>query len=184
MPTDVTSERDVANLFERAVSCYGSVDILVNNAGTAVSKPTDELSLDEWQSVLDVNLTGVFLCSREALRIMKKQRNGRIINVGSISARVPRNNSAAYATSKSGLEGLTRSLALDARNFGIAVSVIHPGNTRTSFWERREEILDREGFMVPSDVAQIIVTLLSLPDGINLFESFLIPISQPFLGRG
>src|SRR5581483_9849249 len=106
---------------------FRRVDVLVNNAGTAAGKPTDELSLEAWRRVIDCNLTGAFLCSREALKIMKQQRSGRILNIGSVSAKAPRSHSAAYATSKFGLQGLTHSLAVDGREYGIAASVLQPG---------------------------------------------------------
>lgn len=182
--TDVTSESDVANLFRQAGGTFGRVDVLVNNAGVSASAPTDELSLGEWRNVIDVNLTGAFLCSREALRVMKPQRRGRIINIGSVSARVPRKNSAAYAASKFGLEGLTRSLALDAREFGIAVSILHPGNTASELWRGREEVAQREGVMAAEELARAAVLMAALPPEINFLEGILLPVSMPFLGRG
>jgi NAD(P)-dependent dehydrogenase (short-subunit alcohol dehydrogenase family) len=163
---------------------FGRVDILVNNAGVSKGGPTDELSLEVWQQVIGVNLTGAFLCSREAFKIMKSQRTGRIINIGSVSAKVPRINSAPYTTSKFGLEGLTRSLALDGREFGIAVSILHPGNTATPIWVEREQIARQEGVMSPDDLARVAVTIAALPPEVNLLESLVLPVSMPFVGRG
>lgn len=184
IPTDVTIEKEVVSLFHRTLEIFGRVDILVNNAGLFTTTPTGELSLEDWRNVLEVNLTGAFLCSREAMRVMKPRRSGRIINIGSISARTPRPNNAPYAVSKFGLEGLTRSLALDGRDDNIAVSILHPGNTATSIWEGLEELADREGLMSPADLARLVVTVAAMPEGINLLESIVLPVSMPFLGRG
>ena len=182
--TDVMSEDEVIDLFRQTLDKFGRVDILVNNAGLSQGGPPDELSLELWQRVLGVNLTGAFLCSREAFKIMKNQRSGRIINIGSVSAKVPRVNSAPYTTSKFGLEGLTRSLALDGREHGIAVSIIHPGNTMTPIWTGREEIAREEGVMAPDDLARIAVTIAALPTEVNMLETIVLPVSMPFVGRG
>jgi NAD(P)-dependent dehydrogenase (short-subunit alcohol dehydrogenase family) len=184
VPTDVTAEDEVIDLFRQTLDKFGRIDILVNNAGVSQGGPPDELSLEVWQRVLGVNLTGAFLCSREALKIMKAQRSGRIINIGSVSAKVPRFNSAPYTTSKFGLEGLTRSLALDAREYGIAVSIVHPGNTATPIWQGREEIARREGVMSPDDLARVAVTIAALPPDVNMLETIVLPVSMPFIGRG
>ncbi len=182
--TDVGVEEQVLNLFRRTMDAYGRVDILVNNAGTAVGKPTDELTLEEWRRVIDCNVTGAFLCSREALKIMKRQRSGRILNIGSVSAKVPRPNSAAYTTSKYALEGLTRSLAVDGRAHGIAVSVLQPGNVDTPIWRGREEVVAREGAASPDDIARIALTMVTLPPDLNMFEAIVLPLTMPMLGRG
>lgn len=184
VPTDVTVEEDVVNLFRLTMENFGRVDILVNNAGISVRTPVDQLSFDVWKKVLDVNLNGAFLCSREAFRIMKCQRSGRIINIGSISAKVPRPENAPYAVSKFGLEGFTRALGLEARGYGIAVSIIHPGNTATPIWAGREDQALKEGIMNPDDLARIVVMMSALPPELNMFESILLPVSMPFLGRG
>jgi NAD(P)-dependent dehydrogenase (short-subunit alcohol dehydrogenase family) len=184
VPTDVTNEGEVANLFRQAVETFGRVDLLVNNAGVSIGGPPDELTLEAWQKVIDVNLTGAFLCSREALRVMKPRRSGRIINVGSVSAKVPRRNSAPYAASKFGLEGLTRSFALDAREFGISVSILQPGNTESELWRGREEIAAREGVMPAEELARVAVLMAALPPGINFLEGVVLPVTMPFLGRG
>lgn len=184
VPADVTVEAQVTALFQKTADTFGRVDILVNNAGITGGGPTEELSLEVWQRVLDVNLTGAFLCSREVLRIMRPRRSGRIINIGSVSAKVPRPDSAAYTTSKFGLEGLTRSLALDARSSGIAVSILHPGNTATPLWQGREETARKEGVMSPDDIARIVVMMAALPPELNLLEGVVLPVSMPFVGRG
>ena len=184
VPVDVTDEKAVIALFRQTVEAFERVDILVNNAGVSKGAPTDELSLEVWQQVIDVNLTAAFLCSREAIKLMKPRGSGRIVNIGSVSAKVPRIHSAAYTTSKFGLEGLTRSLALDARYSGIAVSILHPGNTATPIWTGREAIARREGVMSPDDVARVAVTIATLPPEVNLLESIVLPVSMPFVGRG
>lgn len=184
VPADVTDEARVVALFRRVVEAYGRVDIAVNNAGVATGKPTDELTLETWRSVIDCNVTGAFLCSREAFRIMKRQGGGRILNIGSISAKVPRAHSAAYTTSKFALEGLTRSLAVDGRAHGISASVVQPGNVATPLWNGREQVMQREGAMDPDDLARIAVTMMALPADVNLYEAIVLPLKMPALGRG
>jgi NAD(P)-dependent dehydrogenase (short-subunit alcohol dehydrogenase family) len=184
VPADVTDEAEVVALFQQTLAEFGRVDILVNNAGVSVNIPTDALSLADWRRVLDVNLTGAFLCSREALRVMKKQGGGRILNIGSVGAKVPRRDAAPYTASKFALEGLTRSLALDGREHGIAASIIHPGNTATSFGRQGTSAVRQEGSMTPQDVARVVLLMASLPATVNLLESIMLPVSMPFLGRG
>ena len=134
---DVTDEHDVANLFSQALDRFGTVDVLINNAGIAGGSPAEALSLADWRHVIDPNLTSAFLCARAAFPIMKRQGHGRIINIGSISARVPRAASAAYTASKWGLDGLTRALAIDGCDHDIAVSILHPGWWRRNCRPRR-----------------------------------------------
>src|SRR5713101_5383039 len=135
--TDVAVEADVVNLFSTVVQRHGRLDILVNNAGVTIAKPTDQIPLRDWQRVIDTNLTGAFLCCREALKIMKPQKCGRIITIGSISSITPRANGAAYAATKLALEGLTRSIALDYREYNIGASIIHLGATASSWMKVR-----------------------------------------------
>jgi NAD(P)-dependent dehydrogenase (short-subunit alcohol dehydrogenase family) len=185
VPTDVTSEADVIELFRQTVQSHGRVDILVNNAGTAVGKPTDEMTLAEWSKVIDCNVTGAFLCSREAFKLMKPRRSGRILNIGSISAKMPRPNAAPYTSSKYALEGLTHSLAVDGRQYGIAASVLQPGNVVSEIWGNRTEyVKNKEGMMPTEDLARIAVLMVTLPTDINLYQALVLPITQPFLGRG
>jgi NAD(P)-dependent dehydrogenase (short-subunit alcohol dehydrogenase family) len=184
IPTDVAKENQVEVLFARALEAYGRLDILVNNAGVAAPDAVENLKLEDWQRVIDVNVTGAFLCAREAFRLMKPKGGGRIINIGSISAKVPRHKSAAYTTSKFALEGLTRSLALDGRAYGIAVSVLQPGNTDTPIWHGAEEKARKEGLMAAEEVARVAVLIASLPADVNLYESVVLPVTMPFLGRG
>ena len=182
--TDVSDEESVVELFEQVDSEFASLDILVNNAGVGIGGPIDELKFETWRKVMSVNLDGAFLCAREAFKIMKKQGRGRIINIGSVSAKMPRINSVPYTTSKFGLEGLTRSLALDGRPFGISVGVLQPGNTKTAIWDGRESMAEAEGSMTPEDLAKVALAMVGLPDGMSVLESTVLPISMPFLGRG
>ncbi|RLA52406.1 MAG: SDR family NAD(P)-dependent oxidoreductase [Gammaproteobacteria bacterium] len=182
--SDVTDEQSVDNLFEQVKESYGRLDILVNNAGMAVSGRIDELSLSDWQQVQDVNVTGIFLCCRGAARIMKPQKGGRIINIGSISGQMPRVKSSPYTTSKFAVTGLTKALALELRPYNIAVCAVHPGNVMTDIWEKTPQVPEQEGVMEVADLAEVVVTIATLPDHVNLFESVILPVSQPYLGRG
>lgn len=181
---DITSEDSVTRLFSETASQFGGVDILVNNAGSFGGGPTDEVALTDWRAMIEVNLTGAFLCSREAFRTMKAKRSGRIINIGSTSAKVPRAGSAAYAASKFGLQGLTHAMAVEAREFGIGVSIIHPGNTVPGVWSGQEDKVRAEGLMDASSVAQIALVMAGLPPDVLLYESVVLPLGMPFLGRG
>ena len=185
--TDVTDETQVIALFERTVQEFGRLDILVNNSGVFDGGPLEELSLKTWQKVLDVNLTGVFLCSREAMKIMKRQRGGRIINIGSISAHMPRMNSAPYATTKHGLVGLTRATALEGRDFGVAASCLNPGNVVLEVHSDREGSLSRdaqEPTMTPDDLAMAALTMAAMPPYVNILDATILPVTQLYLGRG
>ena len=181
--TDVTDEAAVDDLFARAVERFGTVDVLVNNAGIADSTPVDEMALETWHKVIETNLTSAFLCSRAAFRAMKGKGRGRIINVGSISARVPRENSPAYAASKFGLDGLTRSLAIDGRKHNIAASIFHPGIVATEIAPGAVKLA--EDFAAsPADIADVIVHMCDIPDHLNFYEGMVVQIDLPFLGRG
>jgi NAD(P)-dependent dehydrogenase (short-subunit alcohol dehydrogenase family) len=183
VPTDVTVETDVEALFNAAVLRFGRVDLVVSCAGAAQNTPIEQMSLDEWRSVLDANLTSAFLCGREGLKLMKPQGRGRIISIGSVAARGPRPNAAAYVAAKAGLDGLTRAMALDGRDHGVAVSVLHPGFTVTGFGPGANGGVGRNA-MDPRDVARIVVLMASLPDEQNLLEAITLPLGMPFLGRG
>lgn len=184
IPTDITKEQAVLTLFAETVAGHGRVDVLINNAGTASPEPADELSLASWQRVIDTNLTGAFLCAREAFKIMKRQKHGRIINIGSVSAKVPRPNTIAYAASKFGLEGVTRALALEGRDHGILVSILHPGNTVSGLGRPAQIGAAPEGRMEAEDLAQVAVLMATLPDEVNMLEALVLPRTMPFLGRG
>jgi len=181
--TDVTVEDQVVRLFDRATEQFGQVDVLINNAGIADHCPTVELTLERWRQVIDTNLTSAFLCAREAMRRMKAQGRGRIINIGSLSAKVPRPDTAAYTASKFGLEGLTRSLAVDGRDHGIAVSIFHPGMVVTELAPGMAEA-PAELMSDPADTADLLVHMASVPDHLNFYEGLMLPLKVPFLGRG
>ena len=181
--TDVTSEADVDNLFAQATQRFGTVDVLINNAGIADSTPVDEMPLELWHRVIETNLTSAFLCSRAAFRAMKGQGHGRILNIGSISARVPRQHSPAYAASKWGLDGLTRSLAIDGREFNIAASIFHPGIVATEIAPGAVK-LPQDLSADPRDIADVIVHMCDIPDHLNFYEGMVVQNKIPFLGRG
>ena len=181
--TDVTDEDAVGNLFASALERFGTVDVLINNAGIADSTPVDEMSLETWHRVIETNLTSAFLCSRAAFRAMKGKGRGRIINIGSISARVPRENSPAYAASKFGLDGLTRSLAIDGRKYNIAASIFHPGIVATEIAPGAVK-LPEDFAASPGDIADVIVHMCDIPDHLNFYEGMVVQIDLPFLGRG
>ena len=181
--TDVTDVTAVAALFEQAQARFGQVDVLVNNAGIADSTPADAMPLDLWRKVMDTNLTSAFLCARAAIPLMKRQGRGRIINVGSISAKVPLANSPAYTASKWGLDGLTRALAIDCLADNIAVLVFHPGIVATELGGGMSSLPD-DLVAKAEDAADVIVHMADLPDHLNFYEALVVQNKIPFLGRG
>jgi len=183
IPTDVTDESQVRALFQRTKELFDHLDILVNNAGAFDGGPLDEMSAETWDKVIATNLRGPFLCTRAAMRIMKVQRNGRILNIGSISAQRPRPNGAAYATSKFGLWGLTNATALEGREFGIAAGCLHPGNVQFDD-PTVPDPYAHEPMMQTRDLAEVAVQMLSQPAHINMLEAIVLPIGQLYLGRG
>lgn len=185
VPTDVTQEAQVVALFERTMEEFGRLDILVNNAGICLQEaPLEETSVEMWQRTLDVNLTGPFLCTREAMRIMKRQRAGRIINIGSIAAQMPRPNAAPYSCAKIGLVALTKTTALEGRAFGVVASCLHPGNTATAMEDGSRPDGSREPMIVVEDLTKVVVTVASLPLHVNMLQTIVLPTGQPYLGRG
>ena len=182
-PADVTQEDSVAALFDSIDATEGRVDLLVNNAGIADHTATRDLTMARWREMLDTNVTSIFLCSRAAVIRMEKQRRGRIINIGSVSAKVPRPNNLAYAASKSAVQGMTHALAIDGREFGITASVLHPGATVSELVPNMATRAS-EKIMATEDMARIAVLMASMPDEANLFEALALPIGQPLLGRG
>jgi NAD(P)-dependent dehydrogenase (short-subunit alcohol dehydrogenase family) len=181
VPADVADEAQVERLFAAVLERFGRLDVLVNNAGAFEGGPLDELSLADWSHVIAVNLTGPFLCTRAAFRIMKPQGGGRIINVSSISAQRVRPNSAPYSASKHGVWGLTQVTALEGRDHNIAASCLYPGNTRV---ERSSATTDAEANMGVDDLAQTAVWMALLPPHVTMLEATVLPIKQPFIGRG
>ncbi|HEU0239311.1 MAG TPA: SDR family oxidoreductase [Micromonosporaceae bacterium] len=194
MVADVTSQPSVVDAFGKLVSAYGRLDLLFNNAGTNVGAATiDELTLDDWNTVLNTNLTGAFLCAREAFRIMRTQQpqGGRIINNGSISAYVPRPGSAPYTASKHAILGLTKSISLDGRAYGIACSQIDIGNAATEMTAQMSRgVAQADGQVRPEatmpldSVASAVTLMADLPLDSNVQFMTLMATSMPYIGRG
>lgn len=191
---DVSDESAVAKAFEKTRNAFGRLDLLFNNAGTFTQGvPIDELPLADWKRVVDVNLTGTFLCAREAVRIMKAQvpKGGRIINNGSISAQVPRPFSAAYTATKHAITGLTKSLSLDGRADNIACSQIDIGNAATDLTAKMESGIlqaNRTTMVEPrmdvAHVADAVLYIANLPLDANVQFMTLMATTMPFIGRG
>ena len=191
---DVSREDHVLHLFQEIKRNCGRLDLLFNNAGTtAGSLPIEELSFRDWSLVVSTNLTGTFLCTREAFLLMKIQRpqGGRIINNGSVAAHTPRPNSAAYTATKHGITGLTKSTSLEGRKYSIACGQIDIGNAATratarSFSQREQpdgSVLD-EPIMSIDDVAQAVVHMSSLPLTANVQFMTIMATAMPYIGRG
>jgi NAD(P)-dependent dehydrogenase (short-subunit alcohol dehydrogenase family) len=191
---DVTDEDDVRRLFATTVDRHGRVDLLFNNAGTgAPAVDLDALSLDDWNKVVAVNLTGVFLCTREAFRVMRGQRpqGGRVINNGSLSAHTPRPQSIAYTATKHAVTGLTKSTALDGRPFGIACGQIDIGNAATSMaapsstgTAQADGSIRAEPIMEVAEVGRAVRYMASLPLDANVATMTVMATTMPFVGRG
>ena len=182
-PADVTQEDQVVALFADA-EAFAPVDILVNNAGVAVHKPTLDVTLEDWRRVVDINLTAAFLCAREAMRAMKTRGRGKIINIGSLSAQMPRPDTIAYATTKFGVEGMTRSLALDGREHGVTASIIHPGVTQSDLAADARDLRPGPNMMAGESVAAAVTLMAAMPFETNLLSATMLPVAQPYLGRG
>jgi NAD(P)-dependent dehydrogenase (short-subunit alcohol dehydrogenase family) len=191
---DVTDEESVRDLFEIITTRHGRVDLLFNNAGmSAPALEIDEISLEDWQAVVNVNLTGAFLCTREAFGIMRRQqpRGGRIINNGSLSAHTPRPRSIAYTATKHAIAGLTKSTALDGRPYDIACGQIDIGNAATDMTtESVGGVLQADGSvraeprMRVADVARAVVYMASLPLDSNVATLMVMSTKMPYVGRG
>jgi NAD(P)-dependent dehydrogenase (short-subunit alcohol dehydrogenase family) len=188
VPTDVAEESDVIALFERAMAEFGHVDLLVNNAGVIDGGPIDELTLEKWHATFSVNVDGLMMCTREAFKIMKAQGGGRIINIGSVASDRPREWSAPYTSSKHAVTGLTKSTALDGREYGISCGQLNPGNT----WvERRADgrsasgkDMGAEPMVETVDMANAALFMATLPPEANVLEMTVIPNTMVYLGRG
>ena len=194
VPTDVSKPADVTALFAKTKEKFGSVDVLFNNAGTnAPGILFEDLTYEKWQSVVDVNLTGMFLCAQAAFRIMKAQnpRGGRIINNGSISAHAPRPNSAPYTATKHAITGLTKSSSLDGRKYDIAVGQIDIGNALTELAARMTKGVPQahgaiavEPVMDVQHVADAVLHMARLPLDVNVLTMTVMATKMPFVGRG
>lgn len=190
---DVSSAKDVTNLFSEAVAKFGQVDMLFNNAGIAApAVPIDELDIDIWEQVVAINLTGAFLCAQAAFGQMRKQDNGgRIINNGSISATTPRPFSAPYTCTKHAISGLTKSLSLDGRQFGISCSQIDLGNVTSKMGDQMAQgVLQPNGSTLAeptipvAPVCDAILYMVSLPKEANVLNITVMANDMPFVGRG
>jgi NAD(P)-dependent dehydrogenase (short-subunit alcohol dehydrogenase family) len=194
VPTDVRDPESVRNLFAKTRESFGRLDVLFNNAGIgAPPVALEDLPFDRWQAVIETNLTGVFLCTQEAFRIMKAQvpRGGRIINNGSISAHAPRPNSAPYTATKHAMTGLTKSTSLDGRKYDIACGQIDIGNAGTELTKRMEQgVPQASGVIAPEPtfdvrhVAEAIVYMANLPLDTNIQFLTIMATKMPFVGRG
>ncbi len=192
--TDVADPASVASLFAAVREKFGRLDLLFNNAGIgAPAIPMEELSFEQWKAVVDINLTGSFLCTQEAIRLMKDQtpRGGRIINNGSISAHAPRPNSVPYTATKHAITGLTKSTSLDGRRYDIACGQIDIGNAATDMAMRMASGVPQangeiaiEPLMDPAHVADTIVHMASLPLASNVQFVTIMATKMPFVGRG
>lgn len=193
-PADVSDEQAVRAVFDRVRERFGRLDVLFNNAGGNVPPvPLEDLTLAQWRSVVDVNLTGMFLCTREAVRLMKLQQpqGGRIINNGSISAQTPRPRSAPYTATKHAVTGLTKSVALDGRPFDIACGQIDIGNAETPMTARMAQgvlqpdlRLQPEPTMDVGHVARAVLYMANLPLDTNVLTMTVMATQMPFVGRG
>ena len=194
VPSDVTDPDAVRALFAKTKEEFGRLDLLFNNAGMgAPGVPLEDLTFEQWTAVVDVNLTGVFLCTQEAFRIMKDQhpRGGRIINNGSVSAHVPRPNSAPYTATKHAVQGLTRATSLDGRKYDIACGQIDIGNAATDMTRRMDDgVPQPDGSMMveprmdADDVARAVVYMASLPLEANVQFITVMATKMPYIGRG
>jgi len=194
VPTDVSKPADVTALFAKTKEKFGSVDVLFNNAGTnAPGILFEDLTYEKWQSVVDVNLTGMFLCAQAAFRIMKAQnpRGGRIINNGSISAHAPRPDSAPYTCTKHAVTGLTKCISLDGRKYDIACGQVDVGNAMTELAARMSKGVKQasgevavEAMMDVTEVANAVVHMASLPLSTNIQFVTIMATKMPFVGRG
>src|SRR6185437_3955399 len=191
---DINDPAAVRELFAKTKDAFGRLDLLFNNAGiSGPAIPLEDLAYEKWKSIVDTNLTGTFLCTQEAFKIMKNQepRGGRIINNGSISAHAPRPNSAPYTASKHGVTGLTKATSLDGRKYDIACGQIDIGNASTHMAERMKKGVPQpngtvavEPTMDPADVACAVVYMASLPLDANVQFMTVMATKMPFIGRG
>jgi len=194
VPADVADPASVQALFTQVKETFGRLDFLFNNAGIgAPGVPLEDLTYEQWKAVVDINLTGVFLCTQEAFKIMKSQdpRGGRIVNNGSISAHAPRPNSAPYTSTKHAVTGLTKSTSLDGRKYDIACGQIDIGNADTAMGGRMKAgvpqadgSIKAEAVMNPDHVGSAIAYMASLPFDANVQFMTVMATKMPFIGRG
>jgi len=193
VPTDVRDPEAIRALFAQTKSAFGRLDLLFNNAGIGAAGLLEDLSVEQWKAVVDTNLTGSFLCTQEAFRIMKSQdpRGGRIINNGSISAHTPRPNSAPYTSTKHAITGLTKATSLDGRKYDIACGQIDIGNAATPMTERMAKGVPQpngtvaiEPTMDVENVANAVLCMARMPLDANVLFMTVMANKMPFVGRG
>jgi len=194
IPTDVTKPVEVRSLFARTKEEFGRLDLLFNNAGAMTpAVPMEDLTFEQWTQAVDVNLTGAFLCAQEAIRMMKGQqpRGGRIINNGSISAHVPRPNSAPYTATKHAITGLTKSISLDGRKYDIACGQIDIGNASTDMTKRMAAGVEQANGTISAEprldlkhVCDAVLYMANLPVDANVQFMTVMATKMPFIGRG
>jgi len=193
VPTDVRDPEAIRALFAQTKSAFGRLDLLFNNAGIGAAGLLEDLSVEQWKAVVDTNLTGSFLCTQEAFKIMKSQdpRGGRIINNGSISAHTPRPNSAPYTSTKHAITGLTKATSLDGRKYDIACGQIDIGNAATPMTERMAKGVPQpngsvaiEPTMDVENVANAVLCMARMPLDANVLFMTVMATKMPFVGRG
>lgn len=194
VPADLTDPEQVARVFAETKSRFGRLDVLFNNAGAnAPAIPLEDLTFEQWKAVVDINLTAAFLCTQEAFRIMKDQspRGGRIINNGSISAHVPRPNSAPYTATKHAIEGLTKCTALDGRKYDIACGQIDIGNAATNMTSKMNSgVMQADGSIKPeptmdvNDIGRAVVFMANQSLDTNVLTMTIMATKMPYVGRG
>ncbi len=193
-PTDISKPEEVSALYQQLIMDFGRLDLLFNNAGVnAPAMPMEELPFEEWKRVIDINLTGSYLCAREAVKLMKNQnpKGGRIINNGSISSHVPRPHAVPYNASKHAITGLTKSIMLDGRAFNITCGQIDIGNAGTDMTKRMQTgVMQADGSLKPepimqlADVGRAVVYMASLPTDTNIPWLTIMANEMPYAGRG
>jgi NAD(P)-dependent dehydrogenase (short-subunit alcohol dehydrogenase family) len=181
---EVADPQQIDAVFDVLMQTFGRLDVLVNNAGAFDGGPLETLPLEKWDHVIATNLRGPFLCTQRAMRIMRPQGVGRIINVGSISAQRVRPNSAPYSTSKHGLWGLTQVTALEGRPHGITCGCLHPGNILTERRQESDKPEDVEPMMSVDEIAEVALLMAALPPHVELLEAIVLPREQLYVGRG
>ena len=192
--TDITIGSQVVALFDKIKSNHGRIDLLFNNAGIGAPRvPIEDLKEEDWRKTVDVNLTGSFLCSQQAIKLMKNQSpsGGRIVNNGSVSAHSPRPDTIAYTATKHAVNGLTKSIALDGRNFNISCSQLDIGNADTAIGSRFKSGVPQangevmvEPVFEAEDCGKAVAYIASLPEGTNILNMTIMATNMPFVGRG
>ena len=183
-PGEIADPQHVEQLFSKVHAEFGRLDLLVNNAGAFDGGPLDELSLEAWDHVIATNLRGPFLCTQAALRMMKPQKSGRIINIGSISSHRVRPNSAAYSASKFGIWGLSQVTALEGREYGVTCCCLKPGNTLVPHRAASTKPQDQEPMMEIEELAEVALLMATLPSHVEMLDATVLPRDQVYVGRG